>query len=527
MGRHASRDADRSRAESGSGSAHPWQFTAQQNAWPKNRVVSLPARELLDAVQPNVLGVRRRPRPPQLPISPTIRSYGPLPGHPSNVPFPPFIGVSLLKMSNPVSNYPSNNLIPQYAAAGTPPISPLPPFSATDTPVLVLDPLMVSYAGQTILSPPTATYDPATIPPAPPTFSSAAWQSIQTFPYHQTYVYGAPLLPRLTLLASPLPTFQNSPPQAVQLPAWPNPWFESAWTQPRVMPFAVADRIFRSSDDVLYNAVDVNHTRPTVTEDGSGTPQYQGSYSWFVTIAPTGSEVDENSTTNLSNDPVMNPDPSALVKSSQFTVSVVVCQNRQLDLPLNQPPADVPPSEWMVPLLAPSTTPLPPGQPQGLLPGLGGGEAVLAAPVNSNQATWLAGLQPGQWLMLSGILVSAELRTDTNNNTYWWPHFRTVADWYRIVAVDDASNLQTYGTRNVTLQGPDWPQPINQQSSINFNTLQQTPIPGVQFVNLNPASNPILHGMPIYTYATVVQGVVGVFQKTITLDQGSPFTPPQ
>jgi hypothetical protein len=287
------------------------------------------------------------------------------------------------------------------------------------------------------------------------------------------------------------------------------------------MPFAAADRIFRSADDLAFNVLDPTdrtRDRPTrsmnydsgVTQPLPQQVQYQGNYSWFVMIAPSQGESDTTAG-DLGVDPILSPDTKALTASRQFTASVVVCQNRVLDVP--PPPsiaADFRPSEWMVPANV-------------YAGGLGGGDVTLYG-VDGVRSAWLAGVRPGSWLMLSGITVSAEIRMDLNTGSQvYWPKFKPVADWYRIVAVDDGSGLTpTGGMLNVTLAGSDWPQPNFYPNPVNFGATP--PIPGVQLVNLNPNSNPILSGTPIYTYATVVEGVVGVYQKTISFDGDSLFS---
>jgi hypothetical protein len=49
------------------------------------------------------------------------------------------------------------------------------------------------------------------------------------------------------------------------------------------------------------------------------------------------------------------------------------------------------------------------------------------------------------------------------------------------------------------------------------------PAQGVQFANLNTVNVVGVGTVYIYAYATVVEGVVGVYQKTITVDGDSPF----
>ncbi|HVU86626.1 MAG TPA: hypothetical protein VHD36_04860, partial [Pirellulales bacterium] len=274
------------------------------------------------------------------------------------------IAVSILPMLlDPTTPLPNPPYTPTPATW-----SPAAPFTATDSPVFVFDPLMIAETAD-------VTTGDATIPSSP----SAAWKTIQTFPYLQTYQTGAPLLPRITMLPewprwpingttwpgaplSPIPSWpvpaiqnggsqQNWPPSGTSsaLPAvpvagakpWPNPWFQSTTGNPtiqllpRIMPLVAADRIFRSTDDLIFNPQNLANAqsdRPTqaFAYDSSSTnrlePLYQGNYSWFATISPSSEQAD--ATPQDMQDTVLNPDPTALLNTRQYTVSVVVCNNR-------------------------------------------------------------------------------------------------------------------------------------------------------------------------------------------------------
>ncbi len=286
---------------------------------------------------------------------------------------------------------------------------------------------------------------------------------------------------------------------------------------------------FRSRDDLIFNPQDLTNPlsdRPTLgfsydqltPPNGPNRlePSYQGSYSWFATVAPSSAQVDSTPEDLL--DSVNNPDASALYNARQFNVSVVVCQNRIPDMPVNLR-TDTTPGEWQVPAK------VNPGS-------LGGGEVTLYAN-NGTQAAWMATLKPGQWLMLSGITVSGEVRHDPTITTtfYYWPRFRTITNWYRIVATDAIDDpLSPPLLRNLTLNGPDCRRGFSgtiphlmARATLRLSQFGATPPPqGVQFVNLNTVNvgaGPVY----IYAYATVVEGVVGVYQKTITIDGDSPF----
>jgi hypothetical protein len=89
----------------------------------------------------------------------------------------------------------------------------------------------------------------------------------------------------------------------------------------------------------------------------------------------------------------------------------------------------------------------------------------------------------GQWILLSA------------QNTAWSDSLGVsiplyLYRWYRIISADDVTNTTTAGvttySRNVTLAGPDWP--------------------------LTTAGT---------TYATICDGVVAVFEKTMELERPS------
>ena len=97
-------------------------------------------------------------------------------------------------------------------------------------------------------------------------------------------------------------------------------------------------------------------------------------------------------------------------------------------------------------------------------------------------------LKAGQWIMLSQSVYPS-----TGGNTV-----PAMFRWYKVLAVDEIQPGIASGTwtRNVTLAGPDW-----------------TP---------NPTSTP---GTPA-TYASIFDGVVGVYEREIELEElGSQWAP--
>ena len=110
--------------------------------------------------------------------------------------------------------------------------------------------------------------------------------------------------------------------------------------------------------------------------------------------------------------------------------------------------------------------------------GIGGGEIQLRHPIHKNvtnrqlYAENVLKLQTNSWLMLSGHLA---------NNNSRKRHYR----WYRVLNVSPAVVQKRVATRNVMLQGADW-----------------------ELANNN-------------TQATIMEGVVGVFERKIRLENSS------
>jgi hypothetical protein len=90
------------------------------------------------------------------------------------------------------------------------------------------------------------------------------------------------------------------------------------------------------------------------------------------------------------------------------------------------------------------------------------------------------------------------------------PSGRVIADWYRIVSVGDVVTGSSPASRWVTLQGIDWPLTQIFNNGSGPTTLQ----------TLMTAA-----GSPPQVFATIVDGVTGVYQKTITLDGSSSWQP--
>jgi hypothetical protein len=129
-----------------------------------------------------------------------------------------------------------------------------------------------------------------------------------------------------------------------------------------------------------------------------------------------------------------------------------------------------------IPPAVPAGSPVPPL-------GFGGGDVQLTTTISSAYLN----VKPNQWIMLS-------------QPPYQAPSGGTLPAWYRWYRVLAADQTQGTGsgpfTRNVTLAGPDW----------------------------NPASGG--SSVTVATFATIVDGVIGVYERAIELEEtGNPWSP--
>lgn len=154
---------------------------------------------------------------------------------------------------------------------------------------------------------------------------------------------------------------------------------------------------------------------PLPGDTGSGNPlyaDYQGAYSWMVTVVPQI--------------------PGASSGTQKYLVSAVVFRNRNL-LWRDDPAAEVP------------------GERVVTANFLGGGDLRLSVsgavltPKNWEAGQYLE-VQEGQYLLLAG-------RALVNANP---PSFQKIFLWYRVIAVGDVVDQGGAFFREVTVSGPDW-----------------------------------------------------------------------
>ncbi|HEV3021605.1 MAG TPA: hypothetical protein VGX76_04035, partial [Pirellulales bacterium] len=234
---------------------------------------------------------------------------------------------------------------------------------------------------------------------------------------------------------------------------------------------------------------------------GNATPDYEGDFSWLVTVAPDIDDVFQQDIANM----------------DRYTFSVVVIQKRDLNLDQSGATLELnkknkAPPERMVyaDLLDASAQ-----ANAGLLPpytNYAGGAVRLRTPVPNAAmvppvtAAWLD-VKPNEWLMLSALMydpigLSLIYAPVPGVPAPGLPI--PVVQWYRIAGVGDTVDISGNGSgpwyRDVQLAGPDW---NNTNFSPNLYTYPAGTVPGY----------------PVqYQFATLVTGTVAVYNNMIIVD---------
>lgn len=267
--------------------------------------------------------------------------------------------------------------------------------------------------------------------------------------------------------------------------------YYSGWTEPQQMlSEALCDRSMRGHDDLSFFVPEEKDARPvqqfSIREDSSTTsndyvtqnyakrlaPMNAGEFSWMFTVSPTLGESWRGRYT---------PDTM-----QSYVVSVVVFHKRPITL--MPPDANAPPAERTVALHFAGS-------------GVGGGSVHL----ESHDPAYLRDLKPNQWILVTGRLRMDPTQQNPANPPAGSDQPPVVAKWYRIVAVDDGSQVTSppdgeLPHRDVTLDGPDW------------NT-QMLPGGGYRFDDLNTSTTNEWE-----MAAAIFDGVVAVYDKTMQLD---------
>lgn len=220
-----------------------------------------------------------------------------------------------------------------------------------------------------------------------------------------------------------------------------------------------------------------------------------GDFSYLVTVAPKLSEMFDN---------VPYQSVGDAQSTKDYTVSVVVFYKRDLLTPPNTPaqttPSSPPPSERMVWCDFPYNVQ---GSPE---PSLGGGTVRL----RTNQGVKWLDVKPGQWILLTAYIPDPAF--DNPQGSGNGTGRQRIASWYRIVSVGvgntDQPNQSWYFI-DVTLAGPDWYPGLHVDADAQAGG----------FVYSSTFASP--YNWPTFdpptAYATIVDGAVAVYEKTISL----------
>ncbi|HZZ28319.1 MAG TPA: hypothetical protein VFE46_09995 [Pirellulales bacterium] len=154
---------------------------------------------------------------------------------------------------------------------------------------------------------------------------------------------------------------------------------------------------------------------------------------------------------------------------------------------------------------------------------IGGGEFTLTDNNATGNATGRLGMvQPNQWIMLCRYLPYTFTYTDsssglTQSKNYPWLQ----AKWYRVVAAGDTLAPTSAGspyTRQVTLTGPDWEADPTAANNVTAS-LQYVSPSQVSWPSAIPSNS-----QNFTTYAIILDGAVGVYQRVIHLEGASAWS---
>lgn len=296
-------------------------------------------------------------------------------------------------------------------------------------------------------------------------------------------------------------------------------------SSPIIMSFPVADRLMRSTDDVLFerdrasllaqNPGNIDLRPTAITSTGlilpsANAPNSAGDFSWIATVSRVPSDMLQGA--------------AVAADLHRFQVSVVVLQKRDLTLWAAGLTPEKPPSERQVYAMFTQYG----GQAQSLQvtsPFYGGGGLQLyvyetATPTPGVPSRhWLDDIKPNTYLMLSAgfqDLVSGIV----------YPQLA----WFRILNVDDGPNQDPQNSarwyRNLTVAGADWPAMWYQWTSGSGTPLTGTPIqtwygadpnaPNAMIpYNTGTAANPTQ--APV-TFCTLMDDAIAEYDDVITLD---------
>jgi hypothetical protein len=216
-----------------------------------------------------------------------------------------------------------------------------------------------------------------------------------------------------------------------------------------------ANDVFRWHDDLTYGLAKdspnpTNGDRPMPVMSGS-VQQSDGKFSWFFTVAASPGEVRAG---------IPWYQASPLLQRRQFSVSVVVCWNRDFAI------------------AADGRSPDPEGEQTCAVTlsgfGIGGGTISLQTPLDTTAGHPINKVKDNQWVMLVGL--------DSANNPI-------VGNWYRVVGVGRDLTQASQPVNMLSLVGPDW-------NGTGVNSVD----------------------------VVVIEGVTGVYTTTVQLDNDATWT---
>jgi hypothetical protein len=299
----------------------------------------------------------------------------------------------------------------------------------------------------------------------------------------------------------------------------------------RPMPLAVADRFFRSTDDVAFVVPAANLTLAGALNQPQNTYiEYatrlngrtsvnvartsNGNYSYFVVLSPDFSE-----TWGAPGYASPGSQPAYLMVQGNastvrlFNIAVVVCYQREVRTLTN---------------FTPGTT-YDRGERMVWVDFLGRGEVRLRVMglSQAGQAQQLLDVKPNQWIMVTGqiggtVVPNLMPLPLLNQNLLNKPWTLTVARWYRVQSIssqiirDPANKTAWYRAARVV--GPDWT--INGASDNSKLNLIYSDASQFSYSDLINAASP----NPPTGWGTIVSGAVGVYEKTVNVDDVSAFS---
>lgn len=247
-----------------------------------------------------------------------------------------------------------------------------------------------------------------------------------------------------------------------------------------------AYQVFMAQDDLVFGLPKDKTLAPEQKFDAANAKrQFDGKYTWMATVSPKDFYyyVPAN---QLNTSRIMD----------LWTLSIVVLYRRDMSMTMHyaNPAREGPDPERLVYAdFRDASGSLTPGA------GIGGGNVTLKTIDRSPSRPHVAQdleVRKGDWLMLSAKVYPVD--PDTTDNSI--PAPVSVFRWYRVVSADAVlGNVASGFAREVTLAGPDWTDVIQAQLT------SAPPVPAV-------------------AQATLVNGVVAVYEKTIRLETSGMWT---